>query len=120
MPNVILTGGPGVGKTTVLAELAARGHATVAESARAVIAERRAAGLSPLGQRYTYSLRYRTESVDSDAVAMLDGIDLEAEMLQRVRSTFTEFKARAPSGVAVRSPVEKIVDAYAEDVAGHA
>ena len=45
--NVILTGGPGAGKTTLLAELAARGHATVAESARAVIAERLAAGLPP-------------------------------------------------------------------------
>lgn len=46
-PNVILSGGPGAGKTTLLAELAARGHVTVAESARAVIAERLAAGLPP-------------------------------------------------------------------------
>ena len=46
MPRVILTGGPGVGKTTLLAELAVMGYATVEESARAIIAERLAAGAS--------------------------------------------------------------------------
>src|SRR5512132_2704795 len=46
MPRVILTGGPGAGKTTLLAELAAMGYATVEESARAIIAERLAAGAS--------------------------------------------------------------------------
>ena len=47
MPRVLITGGPGVGKTTLLAELGVRGYATVAESARAIIAERRARGQSP-------------------------------------------------------------------------
>ena len=47
MPRVVITGGPGVGKTTLLAELSARGYATVAESARAIISERRARGQSP-------------------------------------------------------------------------
>jgi len=44
---VILTGGPGAGKTMLLTELAARGYATVEESARAIIAERLARGASP-------------------------------------------------------------------------
>jgi predicted ATPase len=44
---VIVTGGPGAGKTTLLTELAARGYATVEESARAIIAERLARGESP-------------------------------------------------------------------------
>ena len=44
MPRVVLTGGPGAGKTTLLGELAAMGYATVEESARAIIAERLAAG----------------------------------------------------------------------------
>jgi predicted ATPase len=47
MPKVVITGGPGAGKTTLLAELAQRGLAVVPESARAVIAERRARGLPP-------------------------------------------------------------------------
>lgn len=47
MPHVVITGGPGAGKTTLLDELAARGYSTVAESARAIIAERLARGLSP-------------------------------------------------------------------------
>lgn len=42
-----VTGGPGAGKTTLLEALAARGLHTVAESARAIIARRRAAGQSP-------------------------------------------------------------------------
>jgi len=46
MPHVIVTGGPGVGKTTLLVELAAMGYATVEESARAIIAERLASGAS--------------------------------------------------------------------------
>src|SRR5262245_9869042 len=47
MPRVLITGGPGVGKTTLLDELGARGYATVAESARAIISERLARGQSP-------------------------------------------------------------------------
>lgn len=47
MPNVIVTGGPGAGKTTLLHELSRMGHRVVPESARAVIAERKARGASP-------------------------------------------------------------------------
>jgi predicted ATPase len=46
MPRIILTGGPGTGKTTLLAELAGMGYTTVEDSARAIIAERLAAGAS--------------------------------------------------------------------------
>jgi predicted ATPase len=47
MPRVIITGGPGAGKTALLRQLASLGFATVEESARAVIAERLAIGLPP-------------------------------------------------------------------------
>lgn len=45
--RVVITGGPGAGKTTLLGELAARGFATFEESARSIIAARRAQGLTP-------------------------------------------------------------------------
>jgi predicted ATPase len=40
----VITGGPGAGKTTVLAELARRGHRCVSEDARAIIQEQVDAG----------------------------------------------------------------------------
>ena len=43
----VMTGGPGAGKTTILHALAARGYRYTAESARAIIRERLASGLSP-------------------------------------------------------------------------
>ena len=47
MPHVIVTGGPGAGKTTLLAKLGALGYATVEESARSIIVERLARGVTP-------------------------------------------------------------------------
>lgn len=47
MKRVVFTGAPGAGKTAVLLALRDAGHAVVDESARAVIRERRALGLSP-------------------------------------------------------------------------
>ena len=46
MPCIVLTGGPGAGKTTLLTKLASMGYAVVEESARAIIAERLASGLT--------------------------------------------------------------------------
>jgi predicted ATPase len=47
MRRIVVTGGPGAGKTTLLAALRARGYRAVDESARAIIQERLAGGLSP-------------------------------------------------------------------------
>lgn len=47
MRRIVITGGPGSGKTTLLAALRARGHRAVDESARAIIQERLASGVSP-------------------------------------------------------------------------
>ena len=45
--RVIVTGGPGVGKTTLLHTLSARGYACMPDNARAIIRDRKAKGLSP-------------------------------------------------------------------------
>lgn len=45
--RIVVTGGPGGGKTTLLSALAKRGYDVVPESARSIIKERLAAGLSP-------------------------------------------------------------------------
>jgi predicted ATPase len=47
MRRIVITGGPGTGKTTLLAALRARGYRAVDESARTIIQERLAGGLSP-------------------------------------------------------------------------
>ena len=52
---ISVSGGPGAGKTTTLDALAARGFAVVPEVARAVIAERLAAGLSPRPDPLTFA-----------------------------------------------------------------
>ncbi|HJZ46535.1 MAG TPA: AAA family ATPase [Roseiflexaceae bacterium] len=55
MPRVVITGGPGAGKTSLLAELAARGYTTVEESARAIIAERLASGANRRGDPLAFA-----------------------------------------------------------------
>jgi len=64
MPPVIITGGPGAGKTTLLAELAVRGYATVDESARAIIAERRARGESPRPDAMAFAQEILRRDID--------------------------------------------------------
>lgn len=55
MLRVVVTGGPGVGKTTVLRELEAMGYAVVAESAREIIRERLAQGLPPRPEQQEFA-----------------------------------------------------------------
>jgi predicted ATPase len=47
MIGVLVTGGPGVGKTSLLKELGLRGLTTAGDAAREVIAERKRNGLTP-------------------------------------------------------------------------
>jgi predicted ATPase len=47
MSRIVITGAPGAGKTTLLEALRNRGYATVGDSARRIIQERRRSGLSP-------------------------------------------------------------------------
>ena len=45
LQRIVITGGPGAGKTALLNDLMARGHTVVKESARAIIQDRRCRGL---------------------------------------------------------------------------
>lgn len=47
MPRVVVTGGPGAGKTSLLVALQARGFAIVGDTARTIIQNRRRLGLGP-------------------------------------------------------------------------
>ena len=47
MSRIVITGAPGAGKTTLLEALHDRGYATVGDTARRIIQDRRRGGLSP-------------------------------------------------------------------------
>jgi predicted ATPase len=55
MSRIVFTGGPGVGKTTLLLELQARGHTIVGDSARTIIQDRRSRGLSLRPSAYEFA-----------------------------------------------------------------
>lgn len=90
MPRVIVTGGPGAGKTSLLNELATLGHTTVEESARALIAERLAAGLPPRPDPLAFAHeilrrdveKYQCQSQTSDWVFFDRGVVEALGMLQ--------------------------------------
>jgi predicted ATPase len=54
MSRIVITGGPGVGKTTLLLALQARGYTIVGDSARAIIQDRLRRGLSPRPNAYEF------------------------------------------------------------------
>ena len=55
MKRIVLTGGPGAGKTSLLLALHARGNVVMHETARAIIQERRASGRSPRPQPLAFA-----------------------------------------------------------------
>jgi predicted ATPase len=55
MSRIVFTGGPGVGKTTLLLALQARGYTIVGDSARTIIQDRRKHGLSPRPNAYEFA-----------------------------------------------------------------
>ena len=59
-----VSGAPGAGKTTVLDALAERGYVVVAESARAIIKERRAQGLSPRPEPLAFAKEILARDID--------------------------------------------------------
>jgi predicted ATPase len=59
----VITGGPGAGKTATLAALAGRGFHCVPESARAIIKQRKASGLSPRPSPHQFGIEMLKEDI---------------------------------------------------------
>ena len=55
MQRAVITGAPGAGKTTLLQALRAHGHAVGDDAARALIQQRKAAGLSPRPDAHAFA-----------------------------------------------------------------
>ena len=65
MQRIVLTGGPGAGKTTVLDVLRTQGYATGDDAARSIIRERKRAGLSPRPDALTFSKQVFEKEVEA-------------------------------------------------------
>jgi predicted ATPase len=55
MSRIVITGGPGAGKTALLLALQAHGYPIVGDSPRAIIQDRRSRGLSPRPNAYEFA-----------------------------------------------------------------
>jgi predicted ATPase len=93
MIGVLITGGPGVGKTSLLKEFGFRGLTTVGDTAREVIAERRRNGLTPRPPPLEFAeeilrrdcAQYRLASQRSGLVFFDRGIPEALGMLEQAR-----------------------------------
>ncbi len=74
MHRVVITGGPGAGKTALIGELGRRGFATVGESARAVIAERLAQGLPPRPEPESFAREILRRDMEKYAAPRAAGV----------------------------------------------
>lgn len=65
MQRIVLTGGPGAGKTTTLEVLRSHGYATGEDAARSIIRERKLAGLPPRPDALTFAQQIFEKEVET-------------------------------------------------------
>ena len=65
MARIVITGGPGAGKTAMLAALHSRGHTIVGDTPRAIIQDRRRRGLSPRPDPESFAREWLRKDVDN-------------------------------------------------------
>jgi predicted ATPase len=65
MSRIVITGAPGVGKTTLLLALQARGCTIVGDTARTIIQDRRRRGLSPRPDPYAFAQEALRMDIDN-------------------------------------------------------
>ena len=71
MRRVVFTGGPGAGKTALLNELRSRGYATLGDSARLIIANRRRQNQSARPEPFEFACEVLRHDVESYSCGML-------------------------------------------------
>jgi predicted ATPase len=109
MRRVILTGGPGAGKTATLANLHRLGYAVVPETARAIIKERSDMGLPPRPEPLEFALQILRSDVEqyesaqpkrSDLVffdrSIIDALGMLAQLGQLPAAMRTHYLERFP------------------------
>jgi len=106
--RVLLSGGPGAGKTTVLERLGQRGFSIVPEVARGIIAERKARGLSPRPPPEAFAReivdkdieRYESSGSDADVLffdrGLLDSLGMLTSLGLLSESERAEYLVRYP------------------------
>ncbi len=88
MERIVLTGGPGAGKTTALEVLRSRGYATGADAARSIIRERKLAGLSPRPDALTFAQQVFEKELDAYRSAESSPSFFERGVVEAVGSLF--------------------------------
>jgi predicted ATPase len=106
--RVVVTGGPGAGKTSLLEGLARRGYAIIPEVARRVIADRTARGLPPRPPPIEFAkaiverdvVQYESTRTRAGIVffdrSLLDSLGMLAELNQVADAEVRKFLERCP------------------------
>ena len=101
MQRVVLTGGPGAGKSTVLELLNRQGFATGDDAARAIIRQRKRSGLAPRPEAKTFAQQV---------------LEKEVEAYHSARSPTTFFERGVIDAVASLAAVGGLSEAEADEL----